>query len=331
MGKRNKKAEVITRCIENSVNNWYWAINGAIPKEKFFNACRSYAGNVNYNDAIAIIDETILGSGKKGMLFTENGVYYSTYSGGKYFPYSEPVQFQSRSGYNCIALNEMIEELYTIEVSPSGFEILGGIIGGAINILNEIAEESNVTSNNNEETKYIESKFVESEKKSENNKATLDEHEIVEVLELYKEGLKEIADKLQETISRKVENSEQRADFIFEAIMWQVMNTGDIQLYNHFGHVPSEEELKTINENKDIWINMEREVNEINIAQGLEKINVLKSIKLYSHRIKSGIEECDDYDGDEIYETFQAALKDLKLSLKKIIKDINRTIEKIYS
>lgn len=149
MTKRDKKLEIINRCI-NNCTTWVSAIGNLISEEKVYNACRSYAGNVNPKDVIALIDETIFGNGKKGMLFTENGLYYSSSMGGQYFSYSEPKYFERRGGYNCVALNEMIQELNNIEIAPSGVEILGGIIGKAINFISELNEIANEDTKDND-------------------------------------------------------------------------------------------------------------------------------------------------------------------------------------
>lgn len=84
---------------------------GEIPWEKYKNACQTYAGNVDYEDVIGLIDETVWGSGKKGFLFTVDGFYYDR--GSELKSYLEGISFNSLpSSYNIAMMNEMLEALY---------------------------------------------------------------------------------------------------------------------------------------------------------------------------------------------------------------------------
>lgn len=47
-----------------------------IPYSLYLNAKYSYAYEVDYDDVIAMADTTVLGSFKRGLLFTKEGVYY---------------------------------------------------------------------------------------------------------------------------------------------------------------------------------------------------------------------------------------------------------------
>lgn len=77
MGKRERKIEVIRKYIANAGGTWVGYAYGKIPEDKAINACNSYAGAVNYKDILGLIDITIFGNGKKGMIFTERRIYYN--------------------------------------------------------------------------------------------------------------------------------------------------------------------------------------------------------------------------------------------------------------
>lgn len=76
MGKRERKIETIKNYIENVGGTWPTYSYGNIPKTLAINACNSYAGAINPEDILGLIDITILGTGKKGTVFTEYNVYY---------------------------------------------------------------------------------------------------------------------------------------------------------------------------------------------------------------------------------------------------------------
>ncbi len=140
MGKREKKIAVIKSYLPkcNSVYNCY--TYGNIPRDLFNNACITYAGNVSYENAFGLIDETVLGSGKAGFLFTDIGFYED--SGNGLQKYADGISYNSLpSSYNLAAMNEMLSELYDIEQSPSGIEFGLDLIGGIFSALSEVAEQ----------------------------------------------------------------------------------------------------------------------------------------------------------------------------------------------
>lgn len=145
MDKREMKINVVKKWLRNC-STWECTTYGNISEQKFSNACRAYAGNIAFDDVIGLIDTTVFGSGKKGMMFTIDRVYFSSWEGGKYFDYKNPVTID-RVEYNCTALNELIKKLSNIEIygteeEPSGWDILGGIIDGVSNLINEVSNSS---------------------------------------------------------------------------------------------------------------------------------------------------------------------------------------------
>lgn len=76
MGKRERKIAVIQKYLKNVAGNWESYTYGKIPKSIAINACSAYAGTVELTNILGLIDITIRGNGKKGLLFTEHKIYY---------------------------------------------------------------------------------------------------------------------------------------------------------------------------------------------------------------------------------------------------------------
>ena len=76
MGKRERKIEAVKKYIDGAAGAWSGYAYGKIPKSLATAACRSYAGAVQAEDIIGLIDITVSGNGKKGMIFTESNIYY---------------------------------------------------------------------------------------------------------------------------------------------------------------------------------------------------------------------------------------------------------------
>lgn len=76
MGKRERKIEVIQKYIKGVAKGWSAYTYGSIPDTLIRNACNNYAGAVQKESVLGLIDITVLGNGKKGMMFTESKIYY---------------------------------------------------------------------------------------------------------------------------------------------------------------------------------------------------------------------------------------------------------------
>lgn len=76
MGKRERKIQVIQKYIKGVAGNWSSYTYGEIPATLMRNACSCYAGAVQGENILGLIDTTVLGNGKKGMMFTDNRIYY---------------------------------------------------------------------------------------------------------------------------------------------------------------------------------------------------------------------------------------------------------------
>ena len=339
MGKIEKKIEVINKYI-NNCTTWNCSTYGNIPKEKFYNACRSYAGNLDYNQAIGMIDTTVFGSGKKGMIFMQDAVYFSTNQGGKYFEYSKPVEFSGRVEYSCEILNDMITRLKNIEIydseeAPNGWEMLGSFIGGAMNFISELSEESkdqNQTNNNdNRQEEVLPQNLIcdaynEKENKDESEDLLETINEVKEVLTYLNKDL------IDEFVNAPIDNEDKFNEIVVGVVLSSAMLTKDPDLVGFFDE-DIKQNIDEVNEILEPQLKLVENtlnsdlVNEIN----MEKISIMKVVNLYNHRVKVVLEDLEDEeDNEDIYDSIQIALKDFRKSLKQMIKLCNMFIEKIY-
>ena len=78
MSKKSRMIEVMNKYLKNVPSSSYETYTyGKIPKSLVNNACNSYAGAIQYDDVIGLVDTSIFGNGKIGLLFTEYRVYYN--------------------------------------------------------------------------------------------------------------------------------------------------------------------------------------------------------------------------------------------------------------
>lgn len=145
MSKRTKKIRIITQWLDRCATTWNTYTYGNIPANIYRGAC-TYAGMVDYEDVFGIIDETVFGSAKKGVMFTEKGWYSSNSK--KFIPYSDLRSIRNWAGYNCTAFNEVLEKLYEIETGPSGWEIAEQIFGAILDEIDEYTEKEQIQNNN---------------------------------------------------------------------------------------------------------------------------------------------------------------------------------------
>lgn len=145
MSKRTKKIRIITQWLDRCATTWNTYTYGNIPANIYRGAC-TYAGMVDYEDVFGIIDETVFGSARKGVMFTEKGWYSSNSK--KFIPYSDLRSIRNWAGYNCTAFNEVLEKLYEIETGPSGWEIAGQIFGAILDEIDEYTEKEQIQNNN---------------------------------------------------------------------------------------------------------------------------------------------------------------------------------------
>ncbi len=122
MGKKNEKINAVKQYIENIAGIYTSYSYGEIPNSIITNACISYGGNINKQDILGIIDTTVFGNGKKGIIFAENRLYYN-YGYGQMGSKSYKQIYDSGqisgdiyySAFNKNALTELVSELANIE------------------------------------------------------------------------------------------------------------------------------------------------------------------------------------------------------------------------
>jgi hypothetical protein len=147
--KRERKQQVLSQYLPNCNSLYNCYSYGHIPRDKFYNACRSYAENMDYKDCIGLIDETLFGSGKKGMIFGVDGFYADSHRG--IMLYKDGIRYNSLpSSYNITAVNEMLNKLYEIETEPTGWDIAGAIFDSSMNFLQSLSDNSEETTKGNE-------------------------------------------------------------------------------------------------------------------------------------------------------------------------------------
>lgn len=153
MGKRERKIGLIKKYIKNAAGNWNAYSYGNIPKQLVRNACSNYAGAVQYEDVLGLIDISVSGNGKKGMLFTPHKLYYDNGMLEKkgsvtYRQISDNGTVPSAvfgSAYNRQALLELLSGLSQIE--GENFETKINDINSSIDSLNNGVQQLSDTFN----------------------------------------------------------------------------------------------------------------------------------------------------------------------------------------
>ena len=127
MGKREKKIELIGKYIHN-VSSYPTYAYGSIPGSVASNARISYGGSISNSDILGLVDTSITGSGKTGLMFTEYRVYYNNGMFGSrgYISYRDIMNTGKISGdifsnaYNRQALIELLSLLADVEGKSFG-------------------------------------------------------------------------------------------------------------------------------------------------------------------------------------------------------------------
>jgi len=160
--KQIEKIEIVKNYLPRCCSNPVYAVfvHGNIPKDRFQAACKSYAGNVSYEETIGFVDETFLSNGKKGCLFTFDGFYYTGCK--EMVRYDKGASYNTFGSYNVVVLNEMLKKLYDVETKKSfGSEIfeIAKIVGGAV--LEKYAEDAEKNTKNEDVEKPLVNETVE--------------------------------------------------------------------------------------------------------------------------------------------------------------------------
>lgn len=100
---------------EMQVSSLYFKPN--IPQDKLVNAIKEYAPNIGMSTVIALIDETFWGSGKEGMVITDEDIILSKKLGGRIIPLSSVNQIHIKD--NNLIINDIpITKFNNPEVLP---------------------------------------------------------------------------------------------------------------------------------------------------------------------------------------------------------------------
>lgn len=150
MNKREKKVAIIKNYIENISGSWPTYSYGMIPEVKAANACSTYAGAVHPKDVFGLVDTSISGNGKKGLLFTEYYIYYNNGFWGNqgkvsYKEVNESGTIPSAlfdAAYNRQALIDLVSALAYIEggTVQATINSLGNSIDGAADKVRSVSD-----------------------------------------------------------------------------------------------------------------------------------------------------------------------------------------------
>ena len=294
MGKLEKKIELIKKYLPrcNSVYKCY--TYGTIPREQFNNACKNYAGYVPYEKALGMIDETLFDNGKKGMLFTDTGVYVDGRQ--SIMKYADGCKFSSLpSSYNITVLNELLMKLCDIENELTGWDIAGSLLGAVFEgVLTGITEELSNSAVNEELSQVA----IECDDENEFFDDYIDEDD---------SGL----------IESYIENLE---NLMCEALVCdEEQFIGNVkQIINIIEKSGKEEGLID-----QIIISKMQSNNEAEI----QEINLIKSSKKFINKMKFYISAITDSEGDETEEILEA--KKIIRRHAKLIDAISEKLEEV--
>ncbi|MEY8392438.1 hypothetical protein AALA98_13930 [Lachnospiraceae bacterium 45-W7] len=146
MGKRERKVETIKKYLDGAAGAWPAYVYGNIPKKLAVAACSSYAGAIQPGDILGLIDITVLGNGKKGMVFTENTIYYNngalankgTVSYRKIYESGKIPGDVLDSTYNSTAMRELVSKMSHIEGEDTVKEI-GNAVDAGLGLVEKFA------------------------------------------------------------------------------------------------------------------------------------------------------------------------------------------------
>lgn len=359
-------------CKDISFRNLYNWNN--IP-QKILNNC-TYSLGINNDEVILFYDTSIFENGKVGLAVCNNGLYWkNSFCSPRYLTWNafrkRKILYDDNHIYigedeNCL-MNENADKIcsflnnlkFNLKVDNVVEKTQGvfGFIKEAIDFISQFDSEGNSIEDIYNEEKMIETdstntyndqKMIETNSNKvievecyEENYNKVNYEELVPKIENIKSMLKYInKDLVGDFVSMKVNNNEELAMYMIGAIMSVVALTGDEELACFMDEDVRKDMVEVRN-----MINPQLELAEsmlnsdiVDYVKG-EKISLQKAINLYSHRIRTIIEECEDIievnnnfeeEIKEIYERIQIAAKDFKKTLKNMIKVCNLFIEKMY-
>ena len=286
--KVNVVKKYLPKC--NSLYSCY--TYGNIPRDKFDNACSSYAGHMEYSQCIGLIDETVFGSGKKGMIFGTTGFYSDSHNG--IMLYKDGYKWNSLgSSYKLNAMNEMLSQLCEIDTRPSGWEIAGSLLKGAWNWYQENAD------------------LFESNEEPVAQAVNEEDDETQEMMQALN-GCVEYVKRLQRCVNDALDGDwEERVEAIGE--MNDVFQDGSMMIEGE--SVPYEGMI-------DVWIQSCIEDGQI---EGIEEVNANETITDFHSKITDLLSEDDAEENDDqlcdILRQYQKWLRKTRKVLKQILEN----------
>ena len=151
MTSKQQRILEILRNNKDSISKTYTVLLGEeINKKKFNIAQALYANEVEYEDAILMVDTTLFGNGKNGFVITEKGVYSRNLGDNYQFYFSEVDKVEEKGS-----------EIQVTKKDGSNFTMRSSLDKGFIDVLNEILQSvDNVVNEDNITTKKVEEELI---------------------------------------------------------------------------------------------------------------------------------------------------------------------------
>lgn len=319
--KRERQISIISNniknCVKTSSANVY--SYGNIPTKCMDGAKSSYVGAVAYHDILGLIDTTVWGSGKRGMVFTDQGVYYrEVLSNSIYCPYSNLMEFSipDNTYFDSYGLKDMLQLLFNLEQefeeSSGSNDILSGLL--------DIAGAAIQGAANNWLSSEL--KKAEVQRKQENKEA-------IELYQTIKLVLSEYINGLSELVQEEVNLN----DFESVSSYFERLSAASVLIACKTEAVFDDDTIEGMNQMME-YMEFIDELYEADTDNeyGFEEVCLKKSANIFYHRIDVLIDEMND--GDiEFQEGYESSINEIQLilnALKKTKKNINKIIELGY-
>ncbi len=291
---------------------------GNIPHNRYLGACRKYIGDVDYEDVIGLIDTTIFGGGERGLVFTQDGIYYrGMFDKPIYCSYENYLNFPDISDvyFDGAAVIELLEELHDAEEEETSG---GGFLDGLFNIAGSLIKEAG--------NAYFQE--LEYQDRQENE-------QLLELLKSLKNIIKVVKSDLDEVEDfEDIETTDQLLDNFYLSFIITASYTGDREWYEEMVETDEQEDEETW----EIRANGLSHLNEV-INAGMEDRSserdfVAYGAERYHHRMQVIYEIIRDaeeeLDVEELYKRMQQAILDFRSVLNKANGIINEAIDDCY-
>lgn len=313
--KQKEIMKIVSTSLPECCNGASCYCYGTIPVDKFRNACKEYAGSVDYSECIGLTDETVFGSGKRGFIFTFDGYYYTGCSSKRY--YTEGRTFNNLSSlYNLSAMNNMLKQLYQIATKKSGFETFFDCASAvAGEFLNQAAEQ------------------IQRDQEKKDRQET---EEMIDTLKACKAFLKEYQSILNQLVEYDFSEMDSEDFETYYATLFRsaALLANDTELYEKTeGEALSEETEETFDSVAET-VNLISDLLEMD-TDDHEPIYLRQAIQAYHSSVDAIVDEAEDASEDyedvvRLFNKGQRAAGKLKKKMKEAISSINDALELAY-